>query len=66
MDPIQPIEPHIPWVAEPAGTTRTPAVSRERDRAGRKGGRRPGPRRESPREERPPDGDEGGHIDVRA
>jgi hypothetical protein len=68
MDPIQPIEPHIPWVAEPARPERTPGVSRERDRAGREGRRRPEPRREPPRARHTPDGEEaeGGHIDVRA
>jgi hypothetical protein len=70
MDPIQPIGPRPPWIAELVAE-QTKGVSRERRRkAG--GDAKPGPRRE-PHERSLPesdthdgDGPEGRHIDVRA
>ena len=74
MDPIQPIGPRPPWIAELAAEQtqrlsreqRKPISDRSRSKADRKTG--PGPRREPPREERDPEdeGPEGRHIDVRA
>lgn len=72
MDPIQPIGPRPPWIAELAAE-QTQNVSRERrkppsDRSPRGADRRTGARREPHREEHGPedDGSEGRHIDVRA
>ncbi len=72
MDPIQPIGPRPPWIAELVAE-QTQSASRERrgpisERSSRDRGRGTGPRREPPREERDPEDDEPGgrHIDVRA
>jgi hypothetical protein len=67
MDPIQPIGPRPPWIAELAAE-QTQNLSRERRKTPRDAGRRTGPRREPPREPEEPgeDGPEGRHIDVRA
>ncbi len=68
MDPIQPIGPRPPWIAELAAE-QTQSLSRERRRTPGVNERKPGPRREPPRRARTgPDeeGPEGRHIDVRA
>jgi hypothetical protein len=67
MDPIQPIGPRPPWIAELAAE-QTQSLSRERRRTSGGSERKPGPRREPSREEHGPedDGPEGRHIDVRA
>jgi hypothetical protein len=67
MDPIQPIGPRPPWIAELA-VEQTRGLSRERRKTPRDPDR-DGPRREPPREPDDPDGDgpaDGRHIDVRA
>jgi hypothetical protein len=66
MDPIQPIGPRPPWIAELA-TEQTRSLSRERrEKSGGDEKRRP--RRSPPREPDGPDEDtpDGRHIDVRA
>jgi hypothetical protein len=73
MDPIQPIGPRPPWLAElVAEQTRSAPRERrgsisERSRRDRGRGKEPG-RDEPPRDERAPEDDEPGgrHIDVRA
>jgi hypothetical protein len=67
MDPIQPIGPRPPWIAELAAE-QTQSLSRERRRAAGGSERKPRPRREPPRKQDGPDeeGPEGRHIDVRA
>ncbi len=77
MDPIQPIGPRPPWIAELAAA-QTQGISRKRRRASGGEDRKPRPRREPPHEghgpedERPADdgpeddGPQGRHIDVRA
>ena len=67
MDPIQPIGPRPPWIAELAAE-QTQSLSRERRRAAGGSERKPRPRREPPRKQDGPDGEgpEGRHIDVRA
>jgi hypothetical protein len=67
MDPIQPIGPRPPWIAELAAE-QTRSLSRERRKADTNE-RKPRPRREPPRERNGPEEDEpegGRHIDVRA
>jgi hypothetical protein len=70
MDPIQPIGPRPPWIAELAAE-HTQSLTRERRKAAGAGERKPRPRREPPRGQR--DGDDpedegpgGRHIDVHA
>ncbi len=65
MDPIQPIGPRPPWIAELAAE-QTRGLTRERRR--KSNDPKLGPRRESPHEPDDPDedGPEGRHIDVRA
>jgi hypothetical protein len=67
MDPIQPIGPRPPWIAELVAE-QTQSLSRERRGTSRRDARKPGPPRKPPREERGADGDgpEGRHIDIRA
>ncbi len=72
MDPIQPIGPRPPWLAELVAE-QTPSASRERrrsiaERSPRDRGRGKGPPREPPHEQRSPEDDEPGgrHIDVHA
>ncbi len=72
MDPIQPIGPRPPWIAELAAE-QTRSLSRERRGASDGSGRKRGPRREPPRGQEGPDeegpdgeGSEGRHIDVHA
>ncbi len=67
MDPIQPIGPRPPWIAELAAE-QTQSLSRERRRTSGGSERKRRPRREPPREQDGPDeeGPEGRHIDVRA
>jgi len=65
MDPIQPIGPRPPWIAELAAE-QTQSLSKRRKRSGvdaKLGPRRPPPRDPDDRGEDPP---EGRHIDVRA
>jgi hypothetical protein len=66
MDPIQPIGPRPPWIAELVAE-QTRGVSRER-RKKSGGDAKLGPRREPPRKPANPDEEEPGgrHIDVRA
>ena len=66
MDPIQPIGPRPPWIAELAAE-QTRSLSRER-RKQSDGDAKRGPRRPPPREPDDPDEDkpDGRHIDVRA
>jgi hypothetical protein len=66
MDPIQPIGPRPPWIAELAAE-QTRSLSRER-RKKSSGDAQLGPRRPPPREPDDPDEDkpDGRHIDVRA
>ncbi len=65
MDPIQPIGPRPPWIAELAAE-QTQSLSKRRKRSGVDA--KLGPRRQPPREPEDPseDGTEGRHIDVRA
>jgi hypothetical protein len=67
MDPIQPIGPRPPWIAELVAE-QTQSLSRKRRRASDGSERKPRPRREPPPKEHGPedDGPEGRHIDVRA
>jgi hypothetical protein len=72
MDPIQPIGPRPPWLAELVAE-QTQSLPRERrrsisERSPRDKDPRSGPRREAPQEEHGPedDGSDGRHIDVRA
>ncbi len=67
MDPIQPIGPRPPWIAELAAE-QTQSLSRERRKTPRDAGRGTGPRRDPSREPEDPGEDEteGRHIDVRA
>ncbi len=70
MDPIQPIGPRPPWIAELAAE-QTQSLSRERRKTPRDVDRRTGPHREPPHAEREGDDPEddspqGRHIDVRA
>ncbi len=65
MDPIQPIGPRPPWIAELAAE-QTQNLSKRRKRSGvdaKLGPRRPPPREPDDRDEDQP---EGRHIDVRA
>jgi hypothetical protein len=66
MDPIQPIGPRPPWIAELAAE-QTRNLSRENRKQSGGDGKR-GPRREPPREPGESDEDkpDGRHIDVRA
>jgi hypothetical protein len=65
MDPIQPIGPRPPWIAELAAE-QTQNLSKRRRRSGVDA--KLGPRRPPPREPDDPDEDQpdGRHIDVRA
>jgi hypothetical protein len=65
MDPIQPIGPRPPWIAELAAE-QTQSLSKRRKRSGVDA--KLGPRRRPRREPDDPDEDapEGRHIDVRA
>ncbi len=65
MDPIQPIGPRPPWIAELAAE-QTRSLSKRRKRSGVDAKLRP--RRQPPLEPDDPDDDtpEGRHIDVRA
>ncbi len=65
MDPIQPIGPRPPWIAELAAE-QTRSLSKRRKRSGVDA--KLGSRRQPPREPEDPDEDtpEGRHIDVRA
>jgi hypothetical protein len=72
MDPIQPIGPRPPWIAELAAE-HTQSLSRERRGAAGGNERKRGPRREPLRAQEGPDeddpdgeGPEGRHIDVHA
>ena len=67
MEPIQPIGPRPPWIAELVAE-QTQSLSRERRAASRGDARKRGPRREPPREPRGADEDEpeGRRIDIRA
>jgi hypothetical protein len=66
MDPIQPIGPRPPWIAELAAE-QTRSLARER-RGAADGSERKRGRREPTREEHGPedDGPDGRHIDVHA
>jgi len=66
MDPIQPIGPRPPWIAELAAEQTRGLSKKRRERPG--GEAKPGPRRSAPREPEDPDEDTPGgrHIDVRA
>lgn len=77
MDPIQPIEPHPPWISPLAPAQRQSDRSkpgqRERRRTPRSADSEPRSGRKPPGEEHGPgehgsgeDGSEGRHIDVRA
>ncbi len=67
MDPIQPIGPRPPWIAELAAE-QTRSLSRERRGRAGESERKRGPRREPAREEHGPEDDDpdGRHIDVHA
>jgi hypothetical protein len=67
MDPIQPIGPRPPWIAELAAE-QTRSLSRERREAPEGSGRKRRSRREPPRAQEGTDeeGPEGRHIDVHA
>lgn len=70
MDPIQPIGPRPPWIAELAAE-QTQSLSRERRRTSGGSERKPRAHREPAREENDGDGPEdegpeGRHIDVHA
>lgn len=66
MDPIQPIGPRPPWIAELAAEQTRSLSKKRRDRPGvdaKLGARRPPPREADDPDEDTPDGR---HIDVRA
>jgi hypothetical protein len=68
MDPIQPIGPRPPWIAELAAEQTQSLSKKRRERSGVDA--KPGPRRREPRREPEDPGEEdpggGRHIDVRA
>jgi hypothetical protein len=66
MDPIQPIGPRPPWIAELAAEQTRSLSKKRRERSG--GDAKLGPRRPPPREPDDPDEDAPGgrHVDVRA